>query len=311
MVGPALKKFAKARALNLDGGFAYGELHGCRVALDDGPNIKRLFLFARFPDETQKETFDALVSGDAAAHFRIQSKEYLDNQIAFVFTDKGGTMTLIEEFLDWLLPQLPQLGMAQDVCAHCGAPTYGGGKWAVIDGRPLYLHESCLRSRSEIIRSNEARAKEALTGSYLTGFIGALLGGLLGSLVWAGLMYVGFIAGIVGFLIGFFAGKGYNLLKGRQGKGKVFVLIVVVLICVAVGTLLGEFVQCAKALHEEGLSDVPTMDFFRYLLDTEPEFRTAILKDFLLGLLFAGLGVAGLLVRAHKETADVSIKLLK
>lgn len=312
MVGPALKKYAKARGLKSDGGFVYGTLHGCHVALDDGPNLKRLFLFARFPDEAGKSAFEAMLnSSGAVTQYRIQSREYNGNLILFVFQDKKGTMTLIEGFLDWLLPQLPQYGAEPDVCSHCGTSTYGGGTWVVMNGLPFYLHDSCLQSLTVSVRSEEDRAKQEMTGSYLAGFIGAMLGGLLGSLVWAGLMYVGFIAGIVGFLIGFLAEKGYNLLKGKQGKGKLFILIVVILLCVAVGTLLGEYVECAKALHDEGLSDVSTMDFFRYLLDTEPEFRAAILKDFLLGLLFAGLSVFGLLARTRRETSDMRIKTLK
>lgn len=311
MVGSALKKYAKAHGLRVNGGFAYGTLHGYNLALDDGPNIKRMVLFTRFPDEAQKAAFDAALNeSEAATYYRIQSREYSDNMILLVFKDKMGTMTLIEEFADRFLPQLAQYGALPDVCSHCGASTGGSGKWVLVNGLPFYMHESCLHSTETSIRSSEERVKEDLTGSYLAGFFGALLGGLLGSALWAGLMYVGFIAGLVGFVIGFLAEKGYRLLKGKEGKGKLFILIAVILLCVAFGTLLGEYVVTAKAMHEEGLSHVPTMDFFLYLLREEPEFRTAIVKDFLLGLLFAGLGVFGLLARTRRETADTKIKIL-
>lgn len=310
MVGPALKKYAKSRGLQRDGGFAYGTLHGYRIALDDGPNIKRLFVFTRFPDEAQKTAFDQLLQGDVLTRYRIQSKDYRNNVLLLVFTDKAGTMTLIEECIDWLLPQLPQFGASSDVCSHCGAATDGAGKWVVIAGQPFYMHESCLHATATSIRSTEERTREELTGSYVTGFFGALLGGLLGSVLWAGLMYVGFIAGLVGFVIGFLAEKGYTLLKGKQGKGKLAILIVVVLLCVFIGTMLGEYVVCAKEMREEGVTFISTKDMFLLLLK-DSEVRAGILKDFLFGLLFAGLGVFGLLARTRRETADTSIKLLK
>ncbi len=306
MVGPALKKYAKSHGLAVNGGFAYGALYGYRIALDDGQNIKRLFLVSRFTDDERKAAFEALLgSGDVVTHFRIQAREYRDNQLILVFTDKAGTMTLIGEFLDWLLPQLPQYGAAADVCTHCGGMTAGSGTWVVIDGLPYYMHESCLNSKTQIIRSNEETVRENLTGSYLTGFIGALLGGLLGSLIWAGVMYVGFIAGIVGFLIGFFANKGYALFKGKEGKGKLAILIVVILLCVIIGTLLGEYVSCLK--------EIPGLPFktFVSLIKEYSEVRAAVLKDFLLGLLFAALSVIGLLARTKRETSGANIKVLK
>ena len=110
MIGIPLKKYASEHGLKTDGGFAYGTLHGYRVALDDGPNIKRMFLFTRFADETQQAAFDAMLNGsDAVTRYRIQTREYRDDRLLFVFTDKMGTMTLIGEFIDWLLPQLPPL----------------------------------------------------------------------------------------------------------------------------------------------------------------------------------------------------------
>lgn len=312
MVGPALKKYAKSHGLTVSGGFAHGTLYGYRVALDDGANLKRMFLFTRFYDEAQQAAFDAMLNdGDVVTRYRIQSREYRDNQIIFVFTDKIGTMRLIEEFADWLLPQTERFGAAQDVCSHCGGPTAGGGTWVVIDGLPYYMHESCLNSKTQVIRSSEEREKEELTGSYLMGFIGALLGGLLGSLIWAGVMYLGIIAGLIGFVIGFFAEKGYRILKGKEGKGKLFILIGVVVLCVVVGTFLGEYFLSMKVIHEQHLTGFSAWDFLLFAIKTSADVRAEIVKNLALGLLFAGLGVAGLLIRTKRETSDTSIKVLK
>jgi len=56
---------------------------------------------------------------------------------------------------------------------------------------------------------------------------------------WAVVLNLGYVASLVGLLIGFLALKGYDLLKGKQGKGKVAILIVAIVF----GVLLGTFAE--------------------------------------------------------------------
>lgn len=318
MVGVALKKYAKEHNLKCDGGFVYGEISGYALSMDDGADLKRLFIHTRFPDTEQKAAFETMLgTAGLNTQYRIQNSLVEDRQISFVFRDTIGTMGLIGQFIDWLLPQLPQYGATgADVCTECGCTMSGQGKWAVVGDSSCHMHESCLRSVSETIRAQEGAAKENAQGSYLSGAIGALIGGLLGAVVWGVILNFGWVAGVVGFLIGFLAEKGYTLLNGKLGKGKLFILIAVIIVSIFVGTMFGEYLMLAQAIKDEGivLGDSSTLQFFFSLLEDE-EARSLLMGDVvkngLLGLLFAGLAVFSLLKKTNAEVSGTKIKELK
>ena len=317
MVGAALKKYAKARGLKLDGGLAYGELQGYSVCMEDGPNLKQVSILTRFPDSEHKYNFEnRLSSVDLKSEYRVQSTEFRDDRLIFVFTDKIGTMGLIEKFMDWLLPQLPLYGASgADVCTHCGCAMNGQGGWYLIDGAAEHLHEGCFNSLSEQLKNRDAEIKENAGGNYVSGLIGALIGGLIGAAIWGFILKQGYVASIFGLVIGFLAEKGYTLLKGKPGKGKVIILIAVVLISVAAGTFFGEYLSIIRELKEYEGFGYTANELFRVMWQSDAEFRSAVFDDCLsnglIGLLFAALGTFGILRRTHTEVSGTSMKKLK
>ncbi len=153
-------------------------------------------------------------------------------------------------------------------------------------------------------------------GSYVTGLIGALLGALVGAIVWCLVMQMGIIAALVGFVIGWLAEKGYTLLKGKNGKGKLVILIVAVIFGVLAGTFAAHAVDWYRAIAEYypdavatingretlvGYGDIPLLIF--YTLSTDGEYLGGTVKDVLMGLLFAFMGVFGILKNAAKKPA--------
>lgn len=317
MVGTALKKYAKEHNLNCDGGFIYGEKNGYAISMNEDAGIKRLFIHTSFSDAQQKSAFETMLgNADLFTQYRVQNTLIQDKYVCFIFTDKIGTMDIIVRFIEWMLPQLPQYGAAgADICNHCGCAMGGQGKWVVIDRLAYHMHENCIHSVGERIHAEEASAKEAAGGSYITGLLGALIGGLLGAVVWGFILSYGWLAAPVGLLIGFLAEKGYTLLKGKLGKGKVIILIAVVLLSVAVGTVVGEYIGLAKELKEDFRDISSRFEFIKFMWKEMPEFRSAVANDLvkngLLGLLFAGLGTFGILRKANAEVSDTKIKELK
>ena len=137
--------------------------------------------------------------------------------------------------------------------------------------------------------------------------MGALIGAALGAVVWAIVLNMGYVASIVGLLIGFLAEKGYTLLHGKKGKGKVAILIVAVVAGVVLGTF-GSDVFTLVSMIGSGetyltYGDIP--QFLIMLLREDPEYTSAVVSNILMGLLFAGLGVFALLRRAGNEVADM------
>ena len=138
-------------------------------------------------------------------------------------------------------------------------------------------------------------------GSYLKGALGALIGALIGALVWAVVYLLGVIAGIVGLLIGWLAIKGYDKMGGKQDKGKLVIVIVCIIIGVLVGTYAGLIVDCYKELSDYGITVGETVELVNEVIANDSEVQGEVIRDVLLGLVFAGLGVFSLLRNEAKK----------
>ena len=130
-------------------------------------------------------------------------------------------------------------------------------------------------------------------GSYLKGALGALIGALIGALVWAVVYLLGVIAGIVGLLIGWLAIKGYDKMGGKQDKGKIVVLIV----CIIIGVLVGTY----KEVSDYGITVGQTVELVNEVIANDSEVQGEVIRDVVMGLVFAGLGVFSLLRNEAKK----------
>lgn len=313
MIGSGLKKFAKEYNMKIDSGVAYGVMNGYAVTLQEGNGYKQMAISTRFPEMEAQRAFEQQVSAvNIASQFRVQQFQITPSCIVATFTDSVGTMKKLREFANWIFPLLKNYGAAMaSLCNECGAPIYDGGVWMLRDGiAAAHVHEMCgNRVQQSLIQENAQRLQEN-DGSYATGTIGAILGSVVGAAVWAVVLMGGWVASIVGLLIGFLANTGYNLLKGKQGKGKIAILIVAVIIGVVLGTAGG---TCLQVIQEMNELDVD-MEYFGELMELlleDGDVQGEIIANTLMGLLFAGLGVIGLLKQEQQKIKGESVKFLK
>ena len=142
-------------------------------------------------------------------------------------------------------------------------------------------------------------------GSVVMGILGAVIGALIGAAVWALVGMAGYIVSAVGLLTAFLADKGYDLLHGRQGKIKVVVLLVCVILAVLLGNVGTTAIQIHQVYEEEGVSlYIKESAFFQMMVPAlmeDSDFVGAIVKDSALGLLLAGLGCFGLVSQAGRK----------
>lgn len=313
MIGTGLKKYAKENGLKVDSGVAYGSLRGYAATFCEGAGYKQLVIATRFNSEEQKTAFEnALNSVNLTSEYRVESLNIAPNGINVIFNDTVGTMKKIEAFVDFIIPLLSQCGAhTADYCNECGTLITDGGVWMLRDGvAAFHVHSACAtRVQDNLDAENQQRIEED-TGSYASGAIGAVIGGILGGVVWAIVMMAGYVAALVGLLIGFLAEKGYTLLKGKQGKAKIAILIVAIILGVVIGTAGGYALQIVQVMNEEGLEPELFMDFLVLVLG-DSEVQGAMVKDLLMGLVFAGLGVFTLLRNQSRMVAGEKIKLLK
>ena len=165
-------------------------------------------------------------------------------------------------------------------------------------------------------------------GSIARGFLGAFLGALLGAAIscvvsiMSNQVYV-----IIGFLIGLLVTKGYELLKGREGKIK----YVIVILCIILAVVLSECVYYVVLIEKE-IADLPTLvpqviseelhipvsmipaDLIAEATPSrqecydiwlsDPEVRSSFLKDLGISALFAAIGSIGLIAGMGKKKED-------
>lgn len=312
MVGSALKKMAKENGMTVAHGVAYGAYRGFAVTMDEGGGWKALEFATRFANPTDQDALERRLNEvDLKRTYRVQSLVIGQRSIAIQFLDNPGTMKKIYAFLDWFVPLLEEYGATKaEICNECGGLTLGDDSWVLIDGVAHHMHTACKEKVKRELATEEQERREEAAGSHLTGAVGALIGALLGAVVWALVLLMGYVASVVGLLIGFLAEKGYNLLKGKQGKGKIVVLIVAIILGVVLGTLAADVIDLARAISSGELYDftygeIPTI--IAFLLAEDAEYRGAVMSNCGMGLLFAGLGVFGLLRKTKKEVSGIRV----
>lgn len=227
-----------------------------------------------------------------------------ENRVQVIFHDTIGTMKKIEAFVEWFFPLLEQSGASKvNICSECGMELMAG-KWKLVDGVARYVHEGCgQKLRASIQTHAEEKVRE---GNYLSGAIGALLGAAVGAVAWAALMLFGYISSLIGLLTGFLAERGYTLFRGKNGKGKIAILILAVIIGVLLGYFAATVIEFINVVKDEmgiELSVNESIGMVLFSLQEDSEFRGAVIKDLLMGLLFAGLGIFGLIAKTKKEVS--------
>ena len=314
MIGSGLKQLAAENGMRVSNGVAYGSLRGYAATLSEGNGYKAIVFSLAFPGDEQRDgLLNAANTADIKKQYRVQKMVVVPKAIQIIFQDNPGTMKKIREFLDWFIPLLGQYSATTaDICLECGGQI-SVGSWKLIDGIAFHLHDSCAEKlRGQVAASNETRREEA-QGSYGMGLLGALLGAAIGAVLWALVLNLGYVAALVGLVIGWLAEKGYTLLHGKQGKGKVAILIVAILVGVALGTIGADVFTLVSMINsgEAPLTygDIP--EFLLYMLQTDSEYVTATLTNLGMGVVFAGLGVYGILKKTGKEVADTAFVDLK
>ena len=310
MVGSALKKLASENNMKVCKGVAYGNFRGYAATLSEGAGYKLIRLATTFPDlEKLHELQRSLEKLNLMKAYRVQELLFGADFVSIRLHDNPGTMKKLNAFVDWFFPQLDEIGATKwNICTECKGEIESGS-WKLINGIAFYLHDQCAESVKRHIEQQEQVEKEERKGSYFGGYIGAHLGALVGAIVWAIIWNFGYIASIIGFVIGWLAEKGYNLLRGKQGKGKVVILILAVIFGVVFGTFIGQTIMLytmvsSGELYEFTFADVPWLSV---ALLFDGEYLASIAGSVGIGLLFAALGVFSILKRAKQEVSGTKV----
>lgn len=298
MIGSALKKFAVENGMTVSNGYAYGSFRGYDAVFCEGAGTKTVIVYSYQPDESCKNALREKLDGmDAGKKYRLKDLIFSEGYTVFIFLDKMGTMKLIKEFLDILIPVMKDLGFAgSDVCHMCGMPLMNSDGWKIFNGVPRRAHSHCMElALSKLEQAEDTRWEEQSTDpntGFGKGFIGAVLGAVVGAVIWAVIFMRGYVTALGGLLIVFCARKGYDLFRGKKGKPAVFILALVTLLGVALGTLLGYTGEIAMLIMQGEFRGLELRDTFSMLqfLFTQPDFVSEFTKNLVLGMFYAVIG---------------------
>lgn len=146
--------------------------------------------------------------------------------------------------------------------------------------------------------------------SVFSGFIGAFIGAVVGTVAWILVGRLNYISSAVGLLTAVLSAKLYDAFGGRQGAPKVLVLIICVLIAVLAGNLGTVYWQAydlykedvaayGKAVVHRAYGVKNSLGYF-FALMGESENLGILVKNTLMGLVFAAIGCYGVIVNSAK-----------
>ena len=313
MISKAYKKLGAAKGLKAINGVCCGKICGYTVTLSDGGGYKDIYISAY----TDGEAFECIsaAADSLRKKYKLNAFEIKPEYFYIRFFDGIGTIKRIDGFINEFFPELSVWGVKADVCPHCKNSLDPTATAKLIRGRAVRLHSGCAE---EII--NGMREAEELTSSAESGagkgIAGAILFGLAASIPWAIVYALGWFVGWLGALIGFGVVKGYEKFGGKIKKPIIPVFALIIIVCVVFAQFLGDAIQLGYYINNGelygSLSDIP--EYIKILLTEEPEYQTTVVKNIIIGLLFAGLGVYGIFrslinqVKSHsKSVADLDI----
>ena len=136
-------------------------------------------------------------------------------------------------------------------------------------------------------------------GNYITGIIGAIIGGLIGAVPWI-LVYIygNMMVALLAILIAGGAYYGYKLCKGKITKRLPIIIMLISLVIVAIVSLL---IIPAILIHSEGLN--VSMETIEYLYK-DSEFSSAIIRDTVIAVIFTAVGAGVINANIKKEIEE-------
>ena len=165
-----------------------------------------------------------------------------------------------------------------------------------------YVKRKQERERMESINERAAVEKQkSLSDNYILGFVGALLGGLVGSIPWIIATSLGWVVVVLGYVIAIGASFGYDLMKVKLSMAKFWCVIISVIFAVFAGQVIGDIIAILTAPELKGLSS----EMIKYYFDHFGEMLSLNAGNLFLGLVFAGIGSISVLVEINKENKRI------
>lgn len=312
MASAALRKLAKELQLKMDRDSCYGNLDGYCVTIREENNLRTANVSVSFSEEAQQaDALGYFTSTELVKNWKMASAAYENNALSFRFAATIGTNKRLVEFLQ-ALPAMLREFRVQGIghCALCAQQNLDDTSYVQINNIVHHAHRDCVQE-AELKVAEELAAHKEENKHSLRGAFGALLGGIVGSIPWVIVFYLGYFVGWLGFLIGLCAKKGYELLGGKPCKRKVAIVLIVTIVCVVLATFVGYCADLYIYAQSYGVS-LPISDAIGWTFEaivTDGETLSWFLLNAGVGLLFGIIGVASLMRDLRRESKGTSMDI--
>jgi hypothetical protein len=288
------RKIAKALGICERDGLAYGLVNGLFFCIRNDAFTASVKVTANRLTNEQVSDIRAYING-SKKRLLIRDMQYeapclqvfLDSHYAALTVKR--VLTAVRE----LAAFLQAMGIAS-ACESCGK---SGAAPAFLGDAAVFLCDGCYNAQKEA--SGEELAKRQVTGSYLKGFLGAAIGGLIGIVPWVVFGLLGRISALSGLIMAYTCMKMYRVFRGRIGRPMVAINLFI-LVCF---TVIGVFASWVVSGFVQGYQDLEGVMRFIFADLT----ITGIPGDIIIGLLLAGLGSFFLLKSAFRTASGKDI----
>lgn len=310
MINGRMKKYAAELGFTFKNGVAYGVLGGYMTTLKNDSYLNHVTFAVTFPDENGKAAVQSMIfDGDFQKKYFVSNCQVTNSLVALSFANTPKAMKTVSEALNLITEKMSSSDVkGVDFCNCCNTSFSGfAGEDVLINGNVFRMHSGCIdKITAEKSEISESVKKQ---GNVFTGIIGAVIGALIGVIPWAVVGYFGWVVGWLGFLIGIAAKKGYEICRGKETKVKGVVIIVVVFLSVMLAEYCSQFIAFIGAVKEYTVVMPPLgpcFELFNAALFSEAEYIAPVIFNVILGWIFAGLGIAGVIREIFGKANAVS-----
>lgn len=302
MASKILKELAASLGFEEKSNRFFGDYQGYSITLSETNEYKYLMIgVALSEDDPQKQKIVEFIEKNKKAH-RIVRYSIHSSQVSITVQNRKTVGETLKTLMDEGTRYFNELGIpGSQICWYCKQP--GGTEKVQVNEAVITMHNGCIESFSQKIEQ-AALEFHSEKKNYGKGFIGALLGAIVGAIPWLIVYLMGYLVALLGILIGFASQKGYELMGGKPGKGKAWIVLLLVIVVVVATQFVGDIIELTKALADEGIDDLSfgdVVDYHKLLLEEHSEYRGAVIGNLIKGLLFAVAGAIGIFIGLKEE----------
>ena len=285
-------EFLKTNSLDYDPkkGF-YGKLNGFQISGNmDAFTGSNVTVNVHLTEEAAEKVSQWIESNKKK--YGILNPAYSTNSVFCMINPPLGLVKKYIAFLQDITAFLAEVA-TPDCCPFCGETLEGSEDVRLVGtyGRVFHAHEHCFDEYTEQVKSGEIKEAQAPNNT-LRGLLGAILGSLAGCIIWALMfLFTDYFVVIVAFLISMGAAFMWGKFGGKNNKTKIAVVWVVTIVMILLAMLVAYCIDVQIVINEiiAGGDEAVTNNAFEgflILLRGNPEFRTEVIIDTLVSLVF-------------------------